>query len=481
MKNRPPLLPILVFFILVIPLAATAYQGTFSRFHADDFCMAADASQLGLGNMLIKWYSTWTGRYSFILGTGLLGPGGPELASILPTFIIIAWLLLLAWAVLPLLQKLKLRHSAWLSACASALTLLILFSTTPNLFQSLLWEDGLVNYTLPLVGLTGLAGILLRAWLGQMKPGLAAAVGFGLAFVSGGFTESFTALQTTLLILLLFSLFWPASRETRWRMMPIIFAALSGAVLALVVVVVAPGNQVRMVAVGDRPGMVRILSFSLRNAAFIAGKYILQHPGWSLLSLLAPFLAGWLLPYSETVDRQPFSLKLWWAKPWFRGWIILPLAVFTLLAAACAPVVFALNAYPDDRTIFVPQFILVFAVMVWVTLLAFGLKQAGWLPNLSSQPTLRRGLMVVVLAAMIIATGASAWHTISLIPVEQTYAQRWDGRAALLAAARKAGQAEVSIAGLENRFGVPDLRAEPDYWVNHCMANYYGFSAIHGR
>ncbi|MRS05275.1 hypothetical protein EG832_18975, partial [bacterium] len=60
---------------LSLALAGIAYRAIFTRFYADDFCMAGDAIHLGLIEMLGKWYDTWTGRFMFILETGLFGLG----------------------------------------------------------------------------------------------------------------------------------------------------------------------------------------------------------------------------------------------------------------------------------------------------------------------------------------------------------------------------------------------------------------------
>ena len=92
MKLRPVYvwIPVLALFVA---LAVIAYLGTFTRFYADDFCMAGDALRSGLSEMLTAHYNHWTGRFMFILTTGLFGLGGPNLAKWLPTLIGLIWLL----------------------------------------------------------------------------------------------------------------------------------------------------------------------------------------------------------------------------------------------------------------------------------------------------------------------------------------------------------------------------------------------------
>ncbi len=106
--------------VLIIALASLVYLGTYTRYLADDFCMAGDALHLGLVNMLVKWYGSWTGRFMFILGTGLLGLGGPRLAGWVPVLTSIAWLVGIAWSILPVIKRLEWPKPVLLSVAASS-------------------------------------------------------------------------------------------------------------------------------------------------------------------------------------------------------------------------------------------------------------------------------------------------------------------------------------------------------------------------
>ena len=482
MKIRPTYLLALLF--LGLSLAGLAYLGTFTRLHADDFCMAGDAARLGVFQSVLNWYNHWTGRLMFLFFTSLLGLGGPSLASIAPVILIAGWLLILAWALLPLIQSAAWDSPRLLAMVAAGLALLVLFSTIPNLFQSVFWQDGQVNYAFPLLGLTVQAGVILRTWLGRASSSCPAAVYIAVIFVltllSGGFTESFSALQAALWFLVLVALLLLASPATRRRLLPVAAAALAGALIALLIVLVAPGNQVRQDLMPVRAGLFRIITFSIRNAAYILAKYPLWNPGWALLSVIVPFLSAWWLSPNSTVPRPPGSLRQLWADPWLRGLILVPVGAFMLLAAACAPVVYAMDAYPDDRTILIPQFILVLAATLWSGLLGMVLRRYRYLPDPSAQ-SWRRAIPAVLLGAIVLASGFSIMSTIRQVPDYQAYATSWDQRAGLLAAAHQKGTSDITVPGLSNRFGVADLQAEPDYWVNRCMAIYYGLANIHGQ
>ena len=467
----------------LLALAGLAYLGTFTRFHADDFCMAASMAHSGFWVSVLQWYNNWTGRFMFLIATHLMSETGPAGAAVFPAIVIAVWFLGLALALGPLLRHSHLPRSGWLALAASGLILLILFSTTPNLFQSVFWQDGQTNYTFPMIGLTLLGWVILRAWLEPSWPtAIFVITSFFLAFVSGGFTEIFDAAQAALLILVFVLALILSGKETRRRLAPVLGAALAGALIALVIVITAPGNQVRQAAVGHGvTGLIRLMPFSLRNAAYIFGKYLLWNPGWALLSVLAPFLAGWGLDSGSIGSRAHLSLRALWSQAWFRGLVLIPISAFLLVAAACAPSAYAMNAYPDDRSILVPQGLLVLAAVLSSALLGAGLRRLGFLPDSGESPQLSRVLPAAILVMIMLASGFSFWQSVRQAPDYQSYARLWDQRAAVLLNARQQGQTEITVYGLTNRFGVSDLETQPDYWVNSCMAEYYGFSVIRGK
>ncbi len=466
----------------LLALAGLAYLGAFTRLHADDFCIAASMARLGFWASISQWYNSWAGRFTYLAASHLIGTTGPGGAAIFPAVVIVIWLLLLCWALVPLFRRANFPQPGWLALAAAGLVLLILFSTTPNLFQSVFWRDGQINYTFPMIGLTLLGGVLLRAWWEPAWPAVVfVVVSFILAFVSGGYAEIFDATQAALLSLVLVLVLTLSGKVTRRRLAPVLGAALAGALIALLIVIIAPGSQVRQAAIGHGAGIIRMIPFSLRNAAYIFGKYLLWNPAWALLSVLVPFLAGWGLDPGAVGAHSKFSLRTLWSQSWFRGLILIPLSAFLLAAAACAPSAYAMNAYPDDRSILIPQALLVLAAVLSSALLGIGLPRLGWLPDPIVRPTISRILPVAILTMIICASGSSVWQTIRQAPDYQSYAHLWDQRADVLLNAHQQGQTEITVYGLTNRFGISDLEAAPDYWVNSCMADYYGFAAIRGK
>jgi hypothetical protein len=473
--------------LLCIPLAGLAYLGTFTRLHADDFCIASSMANLGLWGGMVQLYNTWAGRFMYFFTSLLASVTGSGGSAVFPALVIGLWFLVLAWAMLPLLRRAAWPNPRLLSVAASGLILLITLSTIPNIFQAIYWRDGQINYSFPMIGVTFLSGLILRVWLAPTPILLRFCTGTALvlAFCLGGFAEAFDVMQAGTWALVLLLVLLLAGQETRRRLLPVVGATLAGSLIALVIVVIAPGNQVRGALLGEKAGLVRVITFSLRNAAFILGKLFIWNPGWALLAILVPVIGGvWLAPPAISVpakpEGQPQGLPLR-GQDWVRGVVLVPVCAFLIATAVCAPVVFMMNAYPEDRTILLPQTALVIGLVITSGLIGIGLRRLGWVPNPVERPFLNRILPGGILIVLALAAGLSLWQTAQQVPDLQKYVTQWDQRHAVLLEAHLQGQTDVTAYGLQNRSGIGDLRAEPDYWINACMAEYYGFSALRGK
>ncbi len=460
-------------------LACFAYLSTFTRLHADDYCIAADVTHLDPAAYFLKWYTQWTGRFAYITFTGLLTALGAGFAAWLPTLTLGVWLVGLSWALAPLARWVKWDHPRLCAWIAAGLILLVLYAATPNLFQSAFWEIGLINYSFPLVGFTWAGGVLVRLGLGQIQPKPAAAWVGGLSFLSGGFTEAFSSVQVAFYVLLLVGAAVWGRGSARRALLSAAWAGLLGGGLALGVILASPGNEVRRDALPEPPGLIRLVTFSIRNAAYIMGKYFLWTPGWAALSVGVPLAAGWAFGAGHAQGAR--GARLSWRLPWVQAAGVMLTAGFGLAVAACAPVVYSLNAYPDDRTIFLPLFFWILALTVSSTLLGSGLRGLGVLSKWDLHPRSTQAAAGLALAGLMLAAGVTGWRTAQAAPEYRQYAQDWDRRDAQLRALSQSGVEEVTVVGLPSRFGVADLQESPDHWVNRCMAEYYGIPQLRGR
>lgn len=457
---------------VILPVAALAFglvlfalQGAFTRFHADDFCMAAAVNRHGFWGAQANWYHTWSGRYAYFLVSSLLTVIGPGFAPFMPLAVVAAW-----WGGLVIVfRRLRIPGAAFV---LPPLALFATLATLPNRFQSVFWLNGMTNYTLPLVLLTFGAGwIAAQAASGRRVNALALSLNLLAALAAGGFSETALAVQITLLALSLAATYlpgWGAHVELR----RLLLAWLGGSLLALIIVFYAPGNQVRQAEVGfAAPGVLHIGLFSVRNAAHVAGKYILWHPLAAAASLLLPLALGWLHPFKLA---QPSSLAAAFYTPHVQRLALLPLAGFTLVVASCAPTVYAMNAYPDDRVIVVPQYLLALTLILW-GLLA-GRTLGALLPaGTKRPPALLLYLPVIVLIG---AVGLAAVDLINALPADRQYATRWDERHQDLLVQAASGVSALRTISLDSRHGLMELSADSHDWVNRCMAGFYGVESI---
>lgn len=227
---------------LLAPLAVHAYNGSFSRFIADDYCMAGDVRAWGVVGASLRWFDGIAGRYSqaFVYNSAVaLGPG---FAGLLPALLLAGWLAALTWAAFQAARLLNLRRPLLAAALTAAALAYAALDGAPALIQSLYWTSGAIPYLLPLLLLTLLLGVLLRC--ARRGCGPLAITGAGLlAFAAGGFSEPYLLFQAAALALLA-ALVWFTPR--RRALLPLLLAALAGTAAALfIVVVVGPAATPR--------------------------------------------------------------------------------------------------------------------------------------------------------------------------------------------------------------------------------------------
>lgn len=469
--------------LLAAALISIAAPAPFTRFHADDFCIAGEVLQRGFFAAQPAWYLSWSGRYSATLVASLLSLAGPRSAALFTPLVMLVFLVGLWWNAKQLGERLKWPRPAYTAGLLALTALFALLGSLPNRYQSLFWLTGLATYTLPLALLSLAAGwVFFQLNRQEYEPNWRRLLAYGLlAFFSGGFSETLTAVQITLFGLATGAVWLRGSGRLRTALLPILAAWLAGSLAALGAMALAPGTAVRQAQLPETAGLLRILTFSLRNALHVAGKYLLQSPLAAAGSLLLPLVVGWLLPAQPAYPngRRDLSLQSLWQRSSLKGIVLIPPASLALLAAACAPTVYAMNAYPDERAIVVPQFFLVLAVMAWGYLCGRLLRAA--VARLPGEKWLAVLLAIALLAAAGGAAGQCVRQLAQQAPEARAYALRWDARHNLLRSARAEGALDLVVVSLESRFNLADLSADPAGWTNRCQARYYGFAALRGR
>jgi hypothetical protein len=219
--------------------------GIFSRFMADDFCSINDARRFKMLRYIWHWYNTWGGRYSAVSADELvvyIGPGG---VRFVPLVVLFLWVLAATLIWYLVFQKNNLKGvTVALSASMGIIMVFALISSSPNIQTILYWWNGMRTYTIPVIFNTfHLAYIYWAAGRFNVRKHVfwAGLFSFSLALFNGGFNETFTLVQ--LIFFGVLTGICLITKKYRIADMPfdIIFPALLGAALAMMIMAASPG------------------------------------------------------------------------------------------------------------------------------------------------------------------------------------------------------------------------------------------------
>ncbi len=452
---------------LLSPLVVHAYNGSFSRFIADDYCSAGDVRVWGVVDASLLWFDIYGGRYSqaFTYNGGLaLGPG---FSSLLPALLLAAWLAALTWAAHQAARLLNLQRPLLAAALVAAALVYAALDGAPALIQSLYWTSGVIPYLAPLIPLTLLLGVTLRCARRGSGP-LAVVAAGGLAFTAGGFSEPYLVFQTAALGLLA-ALAWFAPR--RRALLPPLLGALAGTAAALFIVLVigASGNAARQSSFTPTTELVALAG---RTAVYTAAYFAAALSDFMPAGLLAALAMAALVTIRF---RAPDTPRLTPRPLWLSLGMTAALAI-ALIAAWALPGVYATSALPPGRAYVIPSFGLALAAAAWGGLMALGSR-----PGLLNKQAQRWGALALV---ALLAAGpiAEAARWLNLSDDFAAYAAAWDARHSAIIAAAARGQQEVHLAPLPvdmgTMSGLENVGPDADGLFNACAARYYGLDAL---
>ncbi len=464
-------------FLLSLPPLALMYLGSFSRFLADDYCTHGTLLGLGLLGSQAHWYLNWSGRYSFTLLVNLTQLLGSSFTPLLIALTVPLWLGVLTVSLRTALRALSGANSWGLSLLLGSLILIATVNGTPDLYQSLLWQTGLVTYVVPLVLGTAylgwMASLLLRETSEKIRR-WGWALSFVWAFVAGGFSETYVSMQTAGLLMLSAATFFPRWRSTLSPIRAVAVAGLIGSLLSMMVIIGAPGNEIRRSLMPDPGSLLIIVGWSIRHTFAFVAKSFIGAPVTSLLSVTLPlFAAVFLWPGSmiapawqgRSVRRTSDILA------------IIPAAAVLLILASIIPSVFATSAYPAERALVTTQYVLISSLVLW----SFTLGRLGG-PAIRRWAEARyRGqawLTATVLVLTMFSSLAAAQRILGWLPDAQEFSAAWDRRDASIREALDRGDRELEIASLSHMAGLAEVGFDPEEWINGCIADSYGLVSV---
>lgn len=452
-----------LYLLLIIPstvvLSLHAYIGSYTRFIADDYCEAFFSRNLGLLRNIWYWYSNFEGRYSEFAGNYVLALAGTKGYPFLPSLEMISWGTIIILAVFWLQPK-ETRIKLWQATCLGVVLLFSMLLLTPYVDQSLYWWAGVGAHALPLVGFTVSLSIYLwcRARTFDRKGViLLAGLSFVLAFINGGFSETFTATQIVFLFLWMLWLFLRKELNFHQPGPFYLASSLAGGLVALVVVIISPGNATRQSFFTQTMDIFTILQISFSGYLAFFGKIFTTPEKWIgwMGILLVFFWFGKQTPPERIIKIwEPFAILL-------SGLTILVFASFT-------PGAYGLSDIVPERAQIIPAFFLLLttisAAFLWGNQRGTAGEHLKWL-----------GVAVVLI---ILAAGINAKNIFNSRDVYITYAQSWDQNEQKILSAVASGEKTVVITPIYNWAGLNEPNDNPKFFVNYCMSKYYGINIL---
>jgi hypothetical protein len=476
-KQRKLQRPLLVLsnMLLIFPFLLHSYYGIFSRYLADDFCTAAYYKSLGFIASMRYWRLTWSGRYSFYFFINILHFIGQWITPYLTAIVIVIWLFALYFLMRHLLQVIGVSNTFLVTLLLASIVLFSTLNGTPDIYQSLYWQTGLVTYTAPLLFLT-VYGVLLVNKISNGTPtswkGMALSA--GITFVAGGFSETYVTLQIVFLLALLMMIFLFLRGESRRSGLLFLGAGLVGAMIALILVVTAPGNTERMKYLPERLDILEVVYLSLRHTYTFAKISLYDNQISSLIALLVPALLALYLPFRENRHESTMTVK---GQKLILYLISIPLMAYLLITGTMVPSLYATTEYPVGRALITPQFILIFAFITWSFLLGVFLRFYLWRVSIHSP-------LILVIMVLLLMQGSyiSSQAILNRLPEAQTFASLWDTRDHNIRREVALGAQEMHAASLPHISpGLAELSNDPNDWVNRCLAVTYGLSQVIGK
>ncbi len=459
---------------LLLALLAHGYVGSFSRLMADTYCFASQVQANGMIKAQQIWYTTWAGRFSFNFAESFAGWLGARGVAYLPPFSLALWLVVLIGT----LSQFRLAdRPLTLWGIAILLSALILFTTLdsiPLIAQSFYWVSGMHNYVVPLIWMTFYVGFLVyhhdRQWTSKATIVWMASSAI-IAFIAGGFSEMYGALQIGALSMALVLGWLIGSPHFRRATLPLIAFGLLGALVAIAIVVVAPGNKVRQEFFPPPPDPVALVWLALR----LAGRFIQYTVARSPVNVLGAFVLPAILRagfVSGDVNRSR-------SRPAIVGALLgIPIGTFVLLVCCAAVSAYGMSGIPPLRSFIIPQYVVICALVAWGYTLGWVIRQANPAEALKRESWLWQ----VGLGAMVVIVGGSALQatqkTLAQAPLFSAYAAAWDEVDRLVQAAKSQGVTRVSVPLLKNPASLEEAGSDPTNWVNQCVSGYYRVAVV---
>lgn len=493
--SRPPALPgwlpIVGCIVFALPLAAHAYAGTGSRYLGDDYCAGWVFRDYGLIGGQIWYYKTWNAVPTALLLMALTAPGGAQLAPALPALALASWLVAGTWCVRQISSWSRAPWSWPICVWIAEVVMYATLQDAPNVAQTVYQRVSMLSYVCPLIVLTAYAGWLMRAARRLETRWTDLATSTLLAMVLAAFGPVTAAVMTVATVLALVAALFERGDPRRAALARLMAAGCAGAVIALAIVALGPGNATRQAAFPHPPSLMTVGVWSVLYAGFMfcrpfvalifpaieaAVPYVMgETPQWlpnalAMKTSPVPLAIAMLIPATVSTafrwPEGPPKRACWW----------IPIAGFVLVCACMAPSAYGTSSPPPPRALLIPQYLITSLAACWACAMV-----RTFAPRLLSALETRRVVAPAIVCCLLIVGPIANLPMIAATgSTIRMWARDWDETDRQIRLAQAGGTRDAMVSALDIVAGVGSISPDAQNWVNICAARYYGLRSITG-
>jgi hypothetical protein len=467
--------------VLLLPLGVQALVSWFSRYGGDDFCTASITLTQGFFGAQAYWFTQWSGRFTFTALVTAVEELGDWTPRVIPALTLVAWVAVGYWTVLGLARRLRWPYPRLSSLVIAEIIPFATLTAVPNIGQSFYWQTGVLTYLVPLILATFYVGWAMReVWSSETRPLRPTAVVMSgiLALIAGGLSETSLTIQTAAFALAGAVGLLTLRGAQRRTLLYLVAAGLVGSLLAVGIMLLAPGTKVRAAQEADPAISLARLPVDIRASVDLAISIARRFEALSrttfILTLLLPGLIGYLVARASSASASDQAGNHVGPAAVARPVWVAALG-FGLLALSLFPVYLIQGFDPPARVQTIGEFVLI-VTLAWVGYLLGGL--IGQTFGTRLPPAVQAAAAVVAFGVVLIAPLSESRNTFRDLPYESTYAAAWDGVDRNLRAASLDPTDPVAVDPLPPRWGWAFVDTKPDQFPNRCVARLYGLPDV---
>jgi hypothetical protein len=258
---------------------------------------------------------------------------------------------------------------------------------------------------------------------------------------------------------------------------PLLLTGFVGSLLAMLLVVLAPGNAVRQAYFTQTTNVfvlvARTFSVTLSYIYNIPRTARIEIPLVITIAVLTSIFwhpsschpSTTIEEYRQKLARKGLLIVWCWG------------IAYILIMSTIAPSIYGLSFRPPGRALFIPQFIFFCTLLGSSSIVGLMIRQVY--PAVQHTRTARAIITIVVVGFLVVSPLRTTWTKYTQIPAAQAYADALRERDRIIRQAIADGKDSVVVPYLGYNAALQyndTLAANPSHWVSQSMRSFYGIT-----